>query len=255
VRKDFYPILEHDPAEKAIIEPPPLPSDHPFPPHAVLCFFNQVIEELVESGKARQVSYASSVMGTHPIYEMKYGGRDLIVFLPGIGAPFTAAFLEEVIATGCCKIIVCGAAGVLDNRIAPGKIMVPTAAVRDDGTSYHYLPPAREVGVNPLALAAIKKVLRNHKADFVLTKTWTTDAFYRETPEKIRSRRREGCLAVEMEAAALLAVAEFRKASLGLLLCAADDVSGECWDERGWRRGQEGRDKLFALACEACLLL
>jgi len=84
-----------------------------------------------------------------------------------------------------------------------------------------------------------------------LGKTWTTDAVYRETPEKIRRRKAEGALTVEMEAAAFFAVAQFRGVSFGQMLYGGDDVSGTEWDTRGWHQRHDTREKLFWLAVEA----
>jgi uridine phosphorylase len=195
-----------------------------------------------------------SELGTHPLYELDVEGRRLAVFHPGVGAPLAAGLLEEVIALGCRKIIACGGAGVLDADIAVGHIIVPAAAVRDEGTSYHYLPPAREVSASPDAIAAIEKVLRAHGCAYIVSKTWTTDAYYRETSVKIRRRKAEGCLAVEMEAAAFFAVAQFRGVQLAQLLYGGDDVSSGAWDSRHWTT-HSVREQLFWLAAEACLAL
>jgi uridine phosphorylase len=89
----------------------------------------------------------------------------------------------------------------------------------------------------------------------VLGKTWTTDAIYRETPARIARRRAEGCITVEMEAAAFFAVAQFRGVTFGQILYGGDDVSGDLWDDRDWDRQTSTREKLFWLAAEACLRL
>ena len=117
------------------------------------------------------------------------------------------------------------------------------------------MPPSREVHPLPEAVAAIERVLERHKIPYVVGKTWTTDAFYRETPDKIRLRRDEGCLTVEMEAAAFFAVARFRNVLFGQMLYSGDDVSGEDWDSRDWVKRVSVREKLFWLAAEACLEL
>jgi hypothetical protein len=83
-----------------------------------------------------------------------------------------------------------------------GHIVVPTAAIRDEGTSYHYLAPAREVAPTPRVLKAIEAVPRENSHDYVRGKTWTTDAVYRETRPRMARRQREGCVVVEVEAAA-----------------------------------------------------
>src|SRR5206468_1843151 len=128
-----------------------------------------------------------------------------------------------------------------------------TSAVRDEGTSYHYLPPAREVAAHPAGVAALAATLERRGVPYALGKTWTTDAPYRETPNKIAARRAEGCLAVEMESAALMAAAEFRGVVLGQALYGGDDLSGAEWDQRDWRSRQAIRENLFWLCAEACL--
>ena len=163
--------------------------------------------------------------------------------------------LETAIALGCTKFISCGGAGVLDRDIAVGHIIVPQSAVRDEGTSYHYLEPSREVAASPEGIAAIERVLQERNVDYIVSKTWTTDAPYRETPAKVKLRRSEGCLAVDMEAAAFFAVAQFRGVTLAQMLYGGDDVSGEEWDDRGWVKQTTVREKLFWLAAEACLTL
>ena len=254
MQKEF-PILEYDPTREAVIEPEKLIQPIDIPEHCVLCFFQDVITGLVDEGRAKPVAESRSEMGVHPIYELEYEGRRLTFFHPGIGAPLAAGLLEENIARGCRKFIVCGGAGVLNSEIAVGHVVVPISAVRDEGTSYHYLPPAREVHALPEAVAAIEAVLERHRIPYVVGKTWTTDAFYRETPAKVQLRRDEGCLTVEMEAAALFAVARFRCVLLGLMLYGGDDLGGEVWDSRDWVNRGSVREKLFWLAAEACLAL
>ncbi|MCJ7703601.1 MAG: hypothetical protein MUO62_18625 [Anaerolineales bacterium] len=99
---------------------------------------------------------------------------------------------------------------------------MPTRAVRDEGTSYHYLPPGREVQAHPQAVAAIETTLQSHQIPYITGKTWTTDAPYRETHQNVQRRREEGCLVVEMEAAAFFAVAQFRGVILGQILYGGD---------------------------------
>ncbi len=249
-----YPILEYDPNPDAVIRPERLFEPMDAPEHGVICFFGEVIAELVRSGRARQIAVQLSENGEHPLYELEFGGRRLALFHPGVGAPLAAGLLEEVISLGVRKFIACGGCGVLDREIAAGHIIIPVSAVRDEGTSYHYLPPAREASASPEGVAAIADVLARHGVPHIMGKTWTTDAFYRETPAKVALRRAEGCHVVEMEAAAFFAVAQFRGISLAQMLYAGDDVSGADWDHRDWKR-LPVRERLFWLAAEACLQL
>jgi len=250
-----FPILEYDATREAIIEPGKLIKTMDIAEHCVICFFQDVIDDLVESDRAKQVAASKSEMGEHPIYELEMDGQRLAFFHPGIGGPLAAGMLEESIARGNRKFIVCGGAGVLNSDIAVGHVVVPLSALRDDGTSYHYLPPAREVHALPEAVTAIERTLERHKIPYVVGKTWTTDAFYRETPQKVQLRRDEGCLTVEMEAAAFFAVARFRQVILGQILYGGDDLGGAEWDFRDWNHHSSVRETLFWLAAEACLML
>jgi len=254
IKKEF-PILEFDDTSGAVIEPSKIIQRINIPEHVVICFFNDVIERLRYEGKLRLITNLSSEIGLHPIYEMQYADKSVALFHPGVGAPFAAAMMEEVIALGAEKFIACGGAGVLDKEIAVGHIMVPVAAIRDEGTSYHYLPPSREVLVNNKAVGAIEKVLKEQQCKYILAKTWTTDAFYRETLNKINLRKAEGCLTVEMECAAFCAVAQFRNVIFGQILYGGDDVSCEKWDSRCWNEQVDVREAILDFAVKACLEL
>jgi uridine phosphorylase len=248
------PILEFDPAPEAFLEPRRLIRSIDAPEHCVLCFFADVIQDVCAADKARTLHTLRTEIGAHPLYEISFAGRRLAVMHPGVGAPLAAGFLEEAIALGCRKFIACGGAGVLAPDVAVGHVIVPTAAVRDEGTSYHYLPPGREVAASAAAVAAIVAVLQEHGVPYVTARTWTTDAIYRETAAKIARRRDEGCVTVEMEAAAFFAVAQFRGVPFAQLLYAGDDLSGSEWDSRDWTT-HSSREMLFHLAAEACLRL
>jgi uridine phosphorylase len=128
---------------------------------------------------------------------------------------------------------------------------VVSAAVRDEGTSYHYLAPSRLIEAAPAAVCAIEAVLARSGVPFTTGTTWSTDAVYRETREKVALRKSEGCITVEMEAAALLAVARFRAVVLGEILYAGDSLAGEAWDHRDWVHAHDARESLFWLAMDA----
>jgi len=194
-------------------------------------------------------------MGQHPDLEAMHRGTAIALCNPGVGAPLAAGMLEELIARGCSKFIACGGAGSLVPRTVLGDLVIVSAAVRDEGTSYHYLPPAREIEADPAGMEALRKVLEAAERAHRVGKTWTTDAIYRETPDRIARRRADGCLTVEMEASALAAVARFRHVVLGQLLYCGDDVSGDEWDPRGWNRRSELRRQMLALAMDAVLEL
>ncbi len=249
------PILEFDPAPTAVIEPSEVVEPTDIPAHAVLCFFQGTIAEVVERHDGKVIDHLLSEVGRNPVYELDYGGRRLAVVHPGVGAPLAAGFLEELIARGCRAFVACGGAGVLVPDVALGHAIVPTAAVRDEGTSYHYLPPGPEAYPTPQAVEAIITTLEHHHVPHVTGKTWTTDAIYRETRDKVARRVAQGCLTVEMEAAAFFAVAAFRGVTFGQILYAGDDLSADAWDQRGWDEHAEGRALMFRLAAESVLRL
>lgn len=249
------PILEFDPSREAHIEPSRVYRQQDVSEHCVICFFKEVIEQVVEQEGARVAVQNRWEDGPHPLYEIEYHGQRLAFFHPGVGAPLAAGLLEEAIAFGCRKFIVIGGCGVLVREIAVGHLVVVTTALRDEGVSYHYLPAGREVRAPDAGVAALKAALERAGLPYRLGKSWTTDAPYRETPDLIAARRAEGCLVVEMEAAALLAVAEFRGTTLGQVVYGGDDLSGEQWDHRAWQSRQDVRSGLFWLAAEACLNL
>ncbi len=251
MKKEPYPILEFDDDPQSILDPTKLIQEMDIPEHCVICFFAEVIEWLIKEKGARFLANSKSEMGYHPIYELDYQGKRLAFFHPGVGAPLAAAMLEEVIARGCEKFIACGGCGVLDKDIAVGHLLIPVSALRDEGMSYHYLPPSREVQADPQAQSAVERVLQRHGIDYLKTKTWTTDAIYRETENKARTYLEEGCLAVEMEAAAFYAVAQFRGVHLGQILYGGDAVIPNAWDGRVWRSRKDIRRDLFWLAAEA----
>jgi uridine phosphorylase len=253
-----YPILEFDPAPEAFIEPSRVIAPRDVPEHCVICFFRDVVEKVAAGRQARIAVDSHWEDGPHPIYEIAFNKRRLAFFQPGVGAALSAGLLEEAIAYGCRKFIVCGGCGVLQPDIAVGHLILVTAALRDEGVSYHYLPPAREISAGgtaagETALNALTATLDRHALPYRAGKTWTTDAPYRETPAKIARSRAEGCLAVDMEAAALLAVAQFRGVALAQLLYGGDHLSGSTWDKRAWQSRDEIRESLFWLCAEACL--
>lgn len=250
-----YPILEFDPAREAFIEPSKVIRRRDLPEHCVICFFKEVLDQVIAEYDARIVVENRWEDGPHNIYEISYQGRRLAFFHPGVGAPLAAGLLEEVIAFGGRKFIACGGCGVLEKDIAVGHIIVVSGAVRDEGVSYHYLPPGREVAASEDGIKALTETLKGRGVPYCLGKTWTTDAPYRETSKKIAQRKEEGCLTVEMESAALIAVAQFRKVLFGQALYGGDDLSGVQWDGRAWQSRRDVRESLFWLCADACLAM
>ena len=249
------PILEYDPNHAAIIEPVGPPVSRPAPQRGVLCFFPEVIQALLDEGRLSQIGAIRSEIGQHPLYVLRVdtspGVREVLVAHPGVGAPLAAGILEEIIALGVRRFMACGGCGVLRPEIAAGHPVVLTGAVRDEGTSYHYLAPSREALPHPQAVAALEAACKALGIDYRLGKAWTTDGFYRETAGRRQLRIEEGCDVVEMEAAAFYAVAEFRHVLFAQIVYGGDLVVPEGWDLRAWHRRQDDRKLMFDLAVRA----
>ena len=255
MKRESFPILEFDPDPTAFIDPQKLLKPMDIARRCVLCFFQDVLQQMQANGRFQIITHLGSAIGLAPVYEMEVAGERIAVVHPGVGAPLAGAFLEEMIALGCRDFIACGGCGVLNGEIGLGHVVVPATAVRDEGTSYHYLPPSREVAAHPDAVQAVEQALQKHHVPYVVGKTWTTDAIYRETPARIARRREEGCLVVEMESAAFFAIAQFRGVRFGQLLYGGDDLTGDAWDGRNWQKESSTRARLFQLAVEAVLHL
>jgi uridine phosphorylase len=247
------PLFDFDPDPQAVIEPSRYFQAGTIPEHVVLTFFSESHRALVEAEQAPVLAHLGSLGLRYPIHGIQRQGRTVAFFRSYVGAAGAGAFLEELIALGGRKFMVCGGAGVLDSAVAQGHLLLPTCALRDEGTSYHYLPADDEAKPGAQAVAALEAALTARKVPYLECRTWTTDGVYRETKAKVAARKAAGCLSVEMEAAAFFAIAQFRGVQLAQLLYAGDDVSGEAWDHRDWDKNMGVREMMLELCFEAVL--
>ena len=165
-----------------------------------------------------------------PVYSFEYGGHRLGFFCSTIGGAAAVGLMEELFALGAKRLLYFGSCGSLDRDITAGHLLVPTAAYRDEGTSYHYAPPSDYIEVRSAdRLAGIFEEL---SVPHIKTRTWTTDAVYRETRDNMEKRRSEGCSVVEMECASIMAAAQYRGYEVYQFLYAADCLDGDKWDSR-----------------------
>lgn len=255
--KNFdYPILEFDPTYEAILEPNKIVTEPvDAPENCVICFFHEVLEKVIEEYSPKVVKSLHWEDGYHTLYEIEHKGKRLAFFHPGIGSALAGALFEEIIACGCKNFIACGGAGVLDKDLSVGHLLVVDSAVRDEGTSYQYLPPSREVQADPDVAELICQELTKADVPFIKGKAWTTDAPYRETRQRMLTRRAEGCKMVEMESAAFIAISQFRNVKFGQILYGGDDLSGTEWDHRGWTSRADIRESLFWTSADICVQL
>jgi uridine phosphorylase len=250
-----FPLTEYDPSP-AVIEPASVLQPHDgMPEHCVLCMHGAIWQEVAGRPGVELMFNLASSMGEHPVYRMMVGERRVAVAHPGLGAPLVVGLTEELIAKGARKLIATGSCGVLVSEIGRGTPVLVTSALRDEGTSFHYLPPSRFADSHPRAVEAIRAELADRGLPLCEVKAWTTDAFYRETPQRIQARRMDGCHVVEMETSALFAMGQFRHVIVGALLWAADEVTGTAWNGRADQPAAVTRSRLFEAAVAACLRL
>jgi len=253
--KQPFPILEFDPDRNAFIRPSDIVQPIEIPEKCVLCFFAEAIEKIIAEYPYKILARFNAESFKVPVYELDYRGEKIALVQAGVGAPIAAGQIEELTEKGCKKFIVCGSCGVLQKEIAVGHLIIPTAAVRDEGTSYHYAPPSREISVDEHMVLAIADALTEMKIPHIKAKTWTTDAIFRETPAKIQQRKAEGCVTVEMETAAYIAVARYNNVEFGQILYAGDDLGGDEWDSRNFNTQTEIREFVLRTTLDICSTL
>lgn len=250
------PLFENDLHEPGVIEAHMLHQPHAtLARAAVLCFFNDVLERLALEGELRPVYELRSEIGRNTVYEIDTDAGPVTVVHPGVGAPLAAGIVEEMIALGVTTFVACGGAGALVDDLALGRVMVVASALRDEGTSFHYWPPSRIIDADPRGVAVLESVLREDGIGYFVGRTWTTDAFMRETRSRTARRIDEHCSMVDMESAAFLAVAKYRRVRFAQVLYAGDSLAGEEWDSRSWTSAQSVRDDLFAISVRAARVL
>ena len=249
-------LTEFDSAKKAVINPGDLvKAVEGMPQVAVACYSNTTFERMIGEVDAEMIASTSTANGVTPIYKALYKDVEVALFMIDVGAPMSVGMLEEVFAMGVEKVVVFGTCGVLDQRIEDCSIIIPNRAVRDEGTSYHYAPPSDEIEVNGKYMEVFTQMLDELQVKYTVGKTWTTDAFYRETPEKIKRRKEQGCICVDMECSADAAVAQFREKDLVQFFYAADNLDSEEWDVRSLSNHSklEEKDRIAMIALELAI--
>ena len=226
-------LTEFDEARTAVINPSDVHSPMEGFPATVLSIFSHVLfDRLVCLLEGKEIAQYHDVDGVSPIYGATYRGRSFALVKGRLGAPACVGSFEDVIALGAKRILLMGNCGVLDKRIADCGIILPVQALRDEGTSYHYAPPSDRIEVNRRHRTLFKEMLEEFGYTWVEGTTWTTDAFYRETPEKVRKRKEMGAVCVEMECAAMQALCDFRGVDFFQFFYAGDNLDHPKWDPR-----------------------
>ncbi len=182
----------------------------------------------------------------------RWQGRVAVLTDFGVGAPTIAGLAEELIALGVRRLVSLAWGGTLQPHLQPGAIVLCRAALRDEGTSHHYLPPGRVVAADRGLAERLRQALTQRGAAPLAGTTWTTAAPYRETAEEVRTLQAEGVLTVEMEAAALFAVAQTRDAAAAALVVVGDSLAGGTWKApQDIRPVERGLETAYLAALEA----
>ena len=234
---------EFDPCKTATFDPVEVKNIIPgFPTVAVTCFSKPLFDELLNSFEHEEIARINNANGDSVIYKLNYKNNEIAFFMSRVGAPACISDMEEVHVMGAKKFVVFGTCGALDSRLDDLAIIIPTSAVRDEGTSYHYAKASDEIKVNTNKenMKIFKDILKEHNYSYAEGKVWTTDAIYRETRSKVLKRKEAGCIAVDMECSAIGALAKFRGFDVLQFFYAADNLDAQVWDKR-------------SLACEAKL--
>ena len=244
-----YPILDFDDDPEDLTSSMMLADvEGDGPDVAVLAFLSECVIETTKGWGVRRTSTVPFVTIEYPIYELtRQGVRVAAVPMP-IGAATAAMVGERMIRSGAEKLIAVGSCGALE-PLPEGEFLLPNKALRDEGTSYHYLPAGHWVETDPGLTEICAKTARDAGFGALVAPTWTTDGFFRETRQLAKQRRQLGCVVVEMECAALAAMAEVRGVAFAQFLFTADTLAEGSYDRR--RFGVDSHHIALSLALEA----
>lgn len=199
------------------------PSEVRLPRRGVIVFGSEDFETFRRAIRGKRASWdASQCVG-------RVGRNRVFVGRSHIGGPAAAVIIEEMVARGVRDCISFGACGSLLSDLTIGDVVLPTFAHPDDGTSRSYGAPRRPRPDRSL-VAAIRAACRARAIAYREGGVWTTDAPYRESRAKATALAKRGVVGVEMEAAAIYALARFRRFRAASLMVVSDELGGEGWN-------------------------
>ena len=232
IHKHQFPILEWDESPRAIIN-----NDRhnvALPHRAVFAFLGDPVDEYAAAAGAEVLEVYQTIGRNTNIYRILHQEQELCLCRAPLGGSAAVQLLDFLLGHGVRQVIATGSCGALE-PLPENAFLLPIKALRDEGTSYHYLPPARFVETSSRLRRALAETLSAHSLSFRECITWTTDGFYRETEAMTAYRREEGCSVVEMECASMAACASFRGAEFAQLLYTADSLADAAnYDARSW---------------------
>lgn len=185
------------------------------------------------------------------LYSFNYGDIEFGIIGCAVGASFAVLIAEELFATGCKLLISITSAGRIATLEDPSRFILIENAIRDEGTSYHYLPPSDISSVNSHILKKLKSIFRQSRLSIAVGKSWTTDAPFRETKSAIEYARNAGAVAVEMEAAALYSFAKAKNKNVVCFAHLTNTMGQKAGDfEKGEANGSIEALKLIYLTAK-----
>ncbi len=209
---------------------------------AIATFSREIYETVLATYPNEKAEEIRSANRIKPIHLIETDEGKVGFYLSEIGSALASTDVIEVNwKIGADKFIMFGSAGALDKEATKGKYVIPTDTYRDEGMSYHYAPPSDYIKIRNASFLA--DLFKKKNIPYVLGKNWTTDAVYMETREKVRKRKEEGCLCVEMELAGVQAVCDYYGFELYDFLVTGDVVDQEDYTPEGLHEANHSFDK------------
>ena len=195
----------------------------------IVSFSRHVLNTFLERYEGQSIGHSGTCNGHIEIYLFEVNGKKLLFYMSPIGSAVASAVMYEAHhVSGATKFDIYGSCGVLDKEKCHGKLIVPSHAYRDEGLSYHYMPPSDYVEMKNCGKVA--EIFEKNGFPYVVGKTWTTDGLYMETQNNVNRRKSEGCISVEMEASGLQATCNYYGFELYTFFYGGDLFDDESWD-------------------------
>lgn len=249
-------IDSFDNKSKAIINPH-IKENAPIVDACIVTFSHIIEKYVLENYRCTKIGQFKFVTGITPIYQIEFKGKKFAFYKTYVGAPACVGTIEDTLSEiKTNKYIVFGGCGCLNKEITRGKIIIPTEAYRDEGTSYHYAMPSEYIKVKNSN--TIEQFMKNNAIPYIKGKTWTTDSFYRETVNNFEKHKADGCISVEMECSALQAMCDFRNLNLYTFFTSGDLLDAPKWDQRqkqGQIQGTQHDSNYFNIALELAVYI
>lgn len=202
------------------------------PEIVIMVYGEDLFDQLLKLSNAEKPKVWLYNPDSFPIRFGRIKNKDVTFIRLSIGAPALVMHMEELIACGGKKFILIGFSGSLQKDVDIGDFVIGTDAIREEGTSYHYLSRNIKASGSKELIEALLKSCRKHDVTFHSGTVWTIDAPYRETRRKVSRYQRQGVLCVDMETAALFSLATYRRVMAASLLRISDSLA-----ELKWRSG------------------